>query len=350
MKAVVYYDTKDVRIEEVAEPKVYAEGVKVKVAWTGICGTDLHEYLGGPIFIPGDAPNGVTGKERPVIMGHEFSGVIEEVGEEVEGLAAGDKVVINPVLTNKQHDNPLYDFYKEGTFIGLGDDGGFADFVVVPAENIVKLKDSTSLKIGALVEPTAVALQAIRESELKFSETVAVYGAGPIGLVTILAARAAGAKDIFAFDLSDERLEKAKEFGATHTINSGKENPVEYIKSIYPDGVDRTFEVAGVKQTLEQSIQSTRPRGMVCIVSIFEKEIDFNPMMLTASGVRISSSLGYEPDIFEATVKMIESGQIDPSLMITEEIELDEVIEKGFNKLIEDKSQAKILVKLSGEE
>ena len=89
---------------------------------------------------------------------------------------------------------------------------------------------------------------------------------------------------------------------------------------------------------------------MVCIVSIFEKEIDFNPMMLTASGVRISSSLGYEPDIFEATVKMIESGQIDPSLMITEEIELDEVIEKGFNKLIEDKSQAKILVKLSGEE
>src|SRR5699024_8007378 len=135
-----------------------------------------------------------------------------------------------------------------------------------------------------------------------------------------------------------------------HTVNSGKENPVEYIKSIYPDGVDRTFEVAGVKQTLEQSIQSTRPRGMVCIVSIFEKEIGFNPMMLTTSGVRISSSLGYEQDIFEATVKMIESGQIDPSLMITEEIELDEVIEKGFNKLIEDKSQAKILVKLSGEE
>lgn len=350
MKAVVYYDTKDVRIEEVEEPKVEAGRVKVKVAWAGICGTDLHEYLGGPIFIPGDEPNPITGKERPVIMGHEFSGIVQEVGEGVKGIKEGDKVCINPAMTNNNHPNPLYDFYKDGTFIGLGDDGGFADFVVVPEKNIVKLKDSTSLKIGALVEPTAVALQAIRESEMEFAESVAVYGAGPIGLVTVLAARAAGAKDIIVFDLSEERLEKAKEFGATHTLNSGKEDPVEFVHSLYPDGVDRTFEVAGVPITLEQAIQSTRPRGMVCIVSIFEKEIDFNPMLLTTSGVRLSTSLGYEPDIFEATVKMIETGQIDPSPMITGQIELEEIIEKGFNLLIEDKSQAKILVKLSGEE
>lgn len=350
MKAVVYYDTKDVRIENVEEPNVQPGLVKVKVAWAGICGTDLHEYLGGPIFIPGDEPNSITGKERPVIMGHEFSGVVEEVGEGVEGLSVGDKVCVNPALTNNLHPNFLYDFYKDGTFIGLGTDGAFADFVVVPEKNIVKLKDTTSLKIGALVEPTAVALQAIRESEMEFAETVAIYGAGPIGLAIVLAARAAGAKDIFVFDLSDERLEKAKEFGATHTLNSGKEDPVEYIHNFYPDGVDRTFEVAGVPVTVEQSVQSTRPRGMVTIVSIFEKPMDFNPMSLTTSGVRISSSLGYEPDIFEATVKMIESGQIDPSLMITGEIELEEVIDKGFNRLIEDKSQAKIIVKLSGDE
>lgn len=150
-KAVVYYDTKDVRIEEVEEPKVQDDLVKVKVAWAGICGTDLHEYLGGPIFIPGDEPNPITGQERPVVMGHEFSGVIEELGEGVEGLNVGDKVCVNPALTNNLHPNPLYDFYKEGTFIGLGCDGAFADYVVVPKENIVKLQDSTSLKIGALV-------------------------------------------------------------------------------------------------------------------------------------------------------------------------------------------------------
>lgn len=349
MKAVVYYDTKDVRIEEVAEPKVTDGQVKIKVAWAGICGTDLHEYLAGPIFIPGDEPNGITGKERPVILGHEFSGVVEEVGAGVTGIQVGDKVCVNPALTKKQHQNPLYDFYKEGTFIGLGTDGAFADFVVVPSENVIPLKPETDLQLGALVEPTAVALQAIRESEMQFAESVAVFGAGPIGLVTILAARAAGAKDIFAFDLSEERLEKAKQFGATYTANSGEVNPVDFIKNIYPDGVDRTFEVAGVKATLDQSIAVTRPRGMVCVVSIFEGDIPFNPMQLTTSGVRISTSLGYEPDIFEATVKMIESGQIDPSPMITSEIEIDEVLEKGFKRLIEDKSQAKILVKLSGE-
>ncbi|MFC7285012.1 2,3-butanediol dehydrogenase [Phocicoccus pinnipedialis] len=350
MKAALFYNAKDVRIEEVEEPKVQEGLVKVKVAWAGICGSDLHEYLGGPISTPGDAPNSITGKELPIIMGHEFSGVIEEVGEGVEGLEPGDKVCINPALTNNNHPDFLYDFYKEGTFIGLGTDGGFADFVVVPEKNIVKLKDTTSLKIGALVEPTAVALQAIRESEMEFAESVAIYGAGPIGLATVLAARAAGAKDIIVFDLSEQRLEKAKEFGATHTVNSGKEDPVAYVHKFYPDGVDRTFEVAGVPITLAQSIQSTRPRGMVTIVSIFQKPIEFNPIMLTTTGVRLSSSLGYEPDIFKATVKMIESGQIDPSPMITEEIELDEIVEKGFEVLTEDKTQSKILVKLSGEE
>src|SRR5699024_12438067 len=113
-------------------------------------------------------------------MGHEFSGVIEEVGGDVDYLNVRDKVCVNPALTNNLHPNPLYDFYKEGTFIGLGCDGAFADYVVVPKENIIILQDSTSLKIGALVEPTAVALQSIRESDMEFSESAVIYCAGLI--------------------------------------------------------------------------------------------------------------------------------------------------------------------------
>lgn len=192
-------------------------------------------------------------------------------------------------------------------------------------------------------------MQAVRESEMRFGESVAIFGAGPIGLANVIAARAAGAKEIFVFDLSDKRLEKAKEVAATYAINSGETDPIQFVKERYPDGVDRTFEVAGVKQTLEQSIQLTRPRGMVTVVSIFEKTIDFNPMLLTASGVRISSSLAYEDDIFELTVKLIENKQIDVSPLITDHIELEEIVEKGFESLSKDKSQAKILVKLSGE-
>lgn len=350
MRAGVLYGKKDIRVETRDNPEIAEGQVKVKVAWTGICGSDLHEYNAGPIFTPTeDNPNPLTGVDRPVTLGHEFSGVVTETAEDVKGIQKGDKVCINPLITGGVHDHALVDMYKGFTFVGLGSDGGFADYAVVDQKNIVKLKDSTSLEIGALVEPTAVALQAVREAELKFSESVAVFGAGPIGLLTVIAARAAGAKDIFVFDLSDTRLKKAEEVGATHIVNSGNENPVEYIKKFYPDGVDRTFEVAGVPVTVNQAVDVTRPRGMVCIVSIFEKAMEFNPMKLTASGVRLSSTLAYEPDIFEATVKMIESGQIDPSPIITGHIELEDISEKGFEVLVSDKTQAKILVKLSGE-
>lgn len=349
MRAAVFYEAKDIRVEDVEIPEVKENDVKVRVAWTGICGSDLHEYNAGPIFIPKDEASPLTGRQAPLTMGHEFSGVIEEVGSGVDGLKVGDKVTINPLITGKVHENPLVDMYKGFTFVGLGSDGGFADFTVVDQRNIVKLQDDTSLQIGALVEPTAVALQAIRESEMNFSDSVAVFGAGPIGLLTVIAARAAGAKDIIVFDLSDNRLEKAKEVGATYVVNSGNEDPEEFVKKYYPDGVDRAFEVAGVPVTVNQAIAVTRARGMVTIVSIFEKEMDFNPMLLTASGVRISSTLAYEPDIFEATVKMIESGQIDPSPVITDQIELEDVVTKGFEELLNNKNQSKILVKLSGE-
>lgn len=349
MRAAVFYEAKDIRVEDVEVPEVKENDVKVRVAWTGICGSDLHEYNAGPIFIPKDEASPLTGRKAPLTMGHEFSGVIEEVGSGVEDFKVGDKVTINPLITGQAHEQALVDMYKGFTFVGLGSDGGFADFTVVDKRNVVKLQDDTSLQIGALVEPTAVALQAIRESEMKFSDSVAVFGAGPIGLLTIIAARAAGAKDIIVFDLSDNRLAKAKEVGATYVVNSGDEDPVEFVKQYYPDGVDRAFEVAGVPVTVNQAIAVTRARGMVTIVSIFEKEMSFNPMMLTASGVRISSTLAYEPDIFEATVKMIESGQIDPSPVITDQIELEDVVEKGFEELLNNKNQAKILVKLSGE-
>ena len=349
MRAAVFHNAQDIRVEEIDAAEVKDSQVKVKVAWAGICGSDLHEYNAGPIFIPNDEASPLTGRKAPLTMGHEFSGVVEEIGANVKGLRVGDKVTINPLITGKIHEKPLVDMYKGFTFVGLGSDGGFADFVVVNQENIVKLKDDTSLELAALVEPTAVALQAIRESEMKLSDSVAVFGAGPIGLLTVIAARAAGAKDIIVFDLSDTRLDKAKEVGATHAVNSGTEDPVAFVKKYYPDGVDRTFEVAGVPVTLNQSIEVTRARGIVTIVSIFEKSVDFNPMSLTASGVRIASTLAYEPDIFEATVKMMESGQINPFPVITDHIELEDIVEKGFKALINDKSQAKILVKLSGE-
>ena len=349
MKAAVWYGQKDVRVED-REPKVLKDNeVKVKVSWTGICGTDLHEYLEGPVFISTEQPDPLLGQTAPVTLGHEFSGVVEEVGKDVTKYKKGDRVVVNPTVSRheKEENIDLYDGYS---FIGLGSDGGFAEFTNAPEENVYALPDNVSAREGALVEPTAVAVQAVKEGNLLFGDKVAVFGAGPIGLLTVVAAKAAGASKIYVFDLSEERLAKAKAVGATHVVNSGKVNPVEYINEHTDNGVDVTFEVAGVGVTLQQSVEVTRPRGTVVIVSIFAHPVEFDPMLLTNSGVKLTSTIAYTPTTFQQTVDLIANGSLDVKSVVTDEIELQDIVESGFEQLVNDKSQAKILVKLNGDQ
>ncbi|MDY0407949.1 2,3-butanediol dehydrogenase [Virgibacillus soli] len=348
MKAAVWHDQKDIRIEEV-EPKVLKNNqVKIRVAWAGICGSDLHEYQEGPVFIPIDKKDPLTGEIAPITMGHEFSGVVEEVGSEITKVKPGDRVVVNPTLTygNKPEDIDAYDGFS---FIGLHGDGGFTSYVNVPEESLYILPETLTLQDGALVEPTAVAVQAVKEGSLQFGDTVAIFGAGPIGLLTIVAAKAAGASKIIVLDLSQTRLDKAKEVGATHIINSGEQDPVQAIKELVPNGVDVSFEVAGVSPTFKQSIEATKARGTMVIVSIFARPIEWNPLQLTNKGVKITSSIAYTPTSFKQTVDLMGTGQLKPQSIVTSQIELDNIVSEGFEALTTDKSQAKILVKLSGE-
>lgn len=347
MKAAVWYGQKDVRVEERAPKALKDNEVKVKVTWAGICGTDLHEYLEGPIFISTDKPDPILGQTAPVTLGHEFAGVIEEVGADVTNFKKGDRVVVNPTVSHREKEENI-DLYDGYSFIGLGSDGGFAEFTNAPETNVYKLPDNVSDKEGALVEPTAVAVQSIKEGEVLFGDTVAVFGAGPIGLLTIIAAKAAGASKIFVFDLSEERLAKAKEVGATFAVNSGKEDPKEVIAKNTNGGVDVTFEVAGVASTLEASIDVTRPRGTVVIVSIFGHPIEWHPMQLTNTGVKLTSTIAYTPTTFQQTIDLISEGNLDVKGVVTDEIELEDIVDAGFEQLVNDKSQAKILVKLNG--
>ena len=345
MKAAVWYGQKDVRVED-REPKAIKDNeVQVKVSWAGICGTDLHEYLEGPIFISTDQPDPLLGQTAPVTLGHEFSGVVENVGKDVSRFKKGDRVVVNPTVSRREKPENV-DLYDGYSFIGLGSDGGFAEFTNAPEENVYKLPDNVSDKEGALVEPTAVAVQAIKEGEVLFGDTVAIFGAGPIGLLTVVAAKAAGASKIFVFDLSEERLNKAKSVGATHTINSGESNQSDVINKHTDNGVDVAFEVAGVAPTLKSAIDVTRARGTVVIVSIFGHPIEWNPMQLTNTGVKLTSTIAYTPTTFQQTIDLINEGNLKVKDVITDEIELDDIVESGFEQLLNDKSQAKILVKL----
>lgn len=348
MKAAVWYGEKDIRVEERELKALKDNEVTVRVAWAGICGSDLHEYQEGPVFVPTEKEDQLTGQVAPLIMGHEFAGVIEKVGSQVTKFKVGDRVAINPTLTygNKPEDIDQYDGFS---FIGLHGDGGFTTFANAPESNVYLLPETLSLQEGALVEPTAVAVQAIKEGGLRFGDTAAIFGAGPIGLVTVIAAKAAGASKIIVLDLSETRLKKAKELGATHIVNSGKENPVEAIRAIVPEGVDVSFEVAGVAPTFTQAIESTKARGTMVIVSIFARPIEWNPLQLTNTGVKITSSIAYTPTSFQQTVDLMGTGQLNPQSIITSQIQLDDIVEKGFEALTKDKAQVKILVELSGE-
>lgn len=348
MKAAVWYDQKDIRVEERTLKDLKENELKVKVAWAGICGSDLHEYVDGPVFIPVDEPDPRTKDQAPITLGHEFSGIVEEVGRNVSELKIGDRVAVYPMVTNERRpsNEDLFDGFST---IGLTTDGGFADYAIVTEDKLYKIPDTMPLEKGALIEPTAVAVQALKEANLTIGDSIAVFGAGPIGLLTIMAAKAAGATNIISLDLSTSRLEMAKKVGATHVINSSEQDAIKAIKEIRPEGVDIAFEVAGAETTYKQAIKATKIRGMVMIIAIFSQPINWKPMDLTTSAIRVGATLCYERETFEQTIQLINEGQIKADNIVTDRISLDDIVLKGFEILTNDKSQSKILVELSGE-
>lgn len=347
MKALLWYGKKDVRVEEVPEPVVEAGTVKIKVHWCGICGTDLHEYLGGPILIPESVSHPLTGAKAPVILGHEFSGEIVEVGDGVASYDVGDRVVVEPIYACGECEackHGHYNICEKLAFHGLAaNGGGFSEYTVVKESMLHKIPDEMSYEQGALVEPTAVAVHAVRRSKVKAGDTVAVFGCGPIGLLAIQAAKAAGASKIIAVELSKERQEFAKQVGADYIIDPKAVDTVSEIKKITNGGVDVSFEVTGVGIVLKQAVQSTSLEGQIVIMSLWEKDASLSPNELVLKEREMIGILAYR-DIFPAVINLISSGQIKADNLITKTIKIDDIINDGFEALVTDKKQVKILV------
>ncbi|WP_075981219.1 2,3-butanediol dehydrogenase [Bacillus massilinigeriensis] len=347
MKALVWYGKNDTRVEEREEPQIEKGKVKINVKWAGICGSDLHAYQHG-IGVQVDTPHIVSGQKAPLVLGHEFSGVVAELGEGVEGLSVGDRVAIEPMYQCGKCENCKkgnYNLCEGFGFVGLNGDGGFADYIVVDPYMIHKIPDNVTFEQGALIEPTAVAVYAVRQSKQKVGDTVAVFGVGPIGLLTILAAKAAGAARIIAVDISKERLNKAMEVGATHIINSLEENPEEVIISEY-GGVNVAYEVAGVQQTLTNSINVLKKGGEVMVISLFSEPAKIDLFSMINRDISIKTSCVYR-HIFPEVIRMISNGILDVNQVVTKKTTLENIVEEGFEALINDKSHAKILIQVS---
>lgn len=346
MKAARWHGVKDIRVEEVPVPSPAAGEVKIKVAWTGICGSDLHEYLAGPIFIPVGEDHPLSHDHAPIVLGHEYCGTITELGEGVTGLAIGDRVAIEPIFacgTCPACHEGKYNLCDSLGFVGLsGGHGGFAAYSVVPARMVHKMPDDLSMEQGALVEPAAVALHAVRMSKIKAGDAAAVFGAGPIGLLVVEALRVAGAAEIHVVEPSEVRRAKALELGATSVLDPAETDVVAAIRDA-TGGVHVGFEVTGVPAVLPQCIDATRHEGQCLIVSIWEGEASFNPNTAVLKERQLQGTIAYR-NVYPAVMALMLQGYFSADKLVTKRIALDNIVTEGFDALVAEKSQVKILV------
>ncbi|EOD48777.1 putative sorbitol dehydrogenase protein [Neofusicoccum parvum UCRNP2] len=350
MRAVRFHGQRDLRLEDIPEPQVGKGQVKLKPAWVGICGSDLHEYMGGASICP-TTPHPITGETVPLTFGHEFSGVIEEVGEGVTDFKVGDRVCVQPIIYDGDcgacTEGLINCCYKNG-FIGLsGWGGGLAEHIVTPQSCLYKLPENVSLEIGALIEPLAVGWHAVNISPWKPESSVLVLGGGPIGLSVIQALRARGATKIIVSEVSPRRKEFAKQFGAHYVLDPTKDDvPARCRELCEKQGVHVVFDCAGVQAGLDAAVQAVRARGTIVNIAIWEKRCSIFPNDFCFKERSYIGVATYQAGDFQDVLNAISEGRLKPDEMITKRIELDQVEAEGFKTLIDDKdNQVKVLVR-----
>ena len=268
MKAGVVHAKNDIRYEEIKKPEAGPGKVLIKVKYTGICGSDVPRV------------NGDACHFFPNVLGHEFSGVVEAVGEGVTALKPGDRVAGVPLVPCMQCEDCQkgnYSLCRHYSFIGSREFGSFAEYVVVPERNAVKFGDEVSFEQGAFFEPATVALHGLRRLDFQGGKTVAVLGGGTIGMLTMQWAKIFGAKTVVVFDILDERLELGRRLGADETVNSGKPDFMERVREITGGrGFDYVYETAGNTVTMKMAFQLAANKAQVCFIGTPTRELTFS--------------------------------------------------------------------------
>ncbi|KAL4736229.1 chaperonin 10-like protein [Aspergillus similis] len=349
MKALQFHGPKDVRVDQIEEPVCGKGQVKLRNTYCGICGSDLHEYTSGPVLIPKGA-HSITKATAPVVMGHEFGGVVEEVGEGVTHLKPGQKAVVRPTIYDRKCPPCKigYEYCCENIgFIGLsGYGGGFAEKIVAPAEHFYPIPDNVTPESMAMIEPLAVAWHAVNLSPFKEGDNVLVVGGGPLGLCILQVLKMRGANFTIVAELTETRKKSAKYFGATHILDPREVDIPDNVRGL-TDGVgaDVVFDTAGVERALDGAIGACRVHGTIVNVAVWEKkpQIKVNEMMYHE--VKYIGSALYDEKSFQDTIDAISKGRLKPESMITDKIKLEDVVEKGFKTLLQDRNtHCKILV------
>jgi 2-desacetyl-2-hydroxyethyl bacteriochlorophyllide A dehydrogenase len=305
-------------------PEIGEYQVLIRIKASCICGSDLHIYKDKhPAVKP------------PVTIGHEFAGEVVKIGSEVSNVKIGDRVTVEPVITCGKcsacrHGD--YGYCENISFTYRCGDGAMADYFIGNAERVFKLPDEISYEEGALVEPMAVALHAVKRSNIRLGDKVAVIGAGAIGIFVAAICRYLGAAEVVVSDFSEFRLDIARQMGATRTVCASKEDMEKVISDMSGGkGFDKAFECVGMEQTFNQAIRSVRTNGLVTDIGIFEKQqVTFDASILVKKEIRIQGSQGYCWD-FDDAVRLI--GELKAKRLITHYFPLDR-LKEAFDTLM----------------
>ena len=268
MKAGVVHAKNDIRYEEIKKPEAGPGMVLIKVKYTGICGSDVPRV------------NGDACHFFPNVLGHEFSGVVEEIGAGVTALTPGDRVAGAPLVPCMQCEDCQkgnYSLCRRYSFIGSREFGSFAEYVAVPEKNAVKFGEEVSFEEGAFFEPAGVALHGLGRLDFQGGKTVAILGGGTIGMLTMQWAKIFGAKTVVVFDILDERLELGKRLGADETVNSGSPDFMERVRELTGGrGFDYVYETAGNTVTMKMAFQLAANKAQVCFIGTPTRELTFS--------------------------------------------------------------------------
>lgn len=318
MKALVYYGPSDLRYEDIKDVTPKKGEVKIRVKAVGICGSDVHGYLG------------LTGRRiAPMVMGHEFSGQIVEIGKEVTDLKLGDRVAPYPVEICCQCEFCLqgqtHICINKKAYGVLDCNGAMAEYICVPANLVFKIDDTVSYSVAAMMEPMAVAYRGVNNAGYLEGKNVFIVGAGTIGLFTLALVKMKNPAKIFISDLSDSRLSVAQKLGADVLINSSKEDPVGVImENTDTQGVDVAIEAVGITATTKQTMSSLKLGGTAVWIGNLAKFIEVNMQEIVTRELKIYGSFLYTLSEFKEVIDILGTGKIDVTPIVSKEIPLEE--------------------------
>ncbi len=325
MKAAVLYGKRDLRIKEVKKPSPGSNEVLIQCQSTGLCGSDLHLY------------RGTWEIETPRIIGHEATGVISEVGRNVNGWKHGDRVVIEPVITcgdcywcrESEINNYFCEKYYENVIGFFGLDGVFADYIKVPPRNLYRLSDSLSFDESTLIEPLSCALRGIDNIKIKSGDSVGIIGLGTLGLLFAQLAKVSGAAKIFGIEVNEFKLNKAKELGVDVSINPTKTDLTEVVKNNTEDrGLDVVIEAVGASSTYEQAMQLARRGGRICLFGIAPKgTMNVDTMEAYRKELQIKWVFGSPRGTFKRSIDLLANRRVTASPLITHKFPLEKILE-----------------------